>query len=948
MRAPVTAAVVRVAVVLAVVLASLACTGTHVHAQELRGTVSLGEPAAGVPGVIVEAMDPITGESLVRTLTDARGFFILRLPAPGTVSVRGLRIGQRPTEFGSFTLAADEVRTEQFTLTGAAIVLDRVNIVGQSVCGITRDRGLVVATLLDEARKALRATQLTSTAGRLSAEWALTSQLTTLRGDPITAVTATSFRSSTDRPFVSLPPDSLATGGYLRIGNNEYTYYAPDADVLLSERFVEEHCFQPEPWERDERDWVGMGFKPARNTRGVVGIQGTLWFDRRSAELRLLEYRYVNLPREVSGTPAGGEVEFLRLPAGSWLVHRWRIRMPRPTATEEAQRPTGLLRGTRVVVRINSMEVAGGEVREIRSGQRVLYASETSGQMVEVQRTAESVAMLCESPLGKGQGVVWGTARDAAGNPVQGATLELEWKDNMRWIADWQRTWETRRLSVRTEADGSFYACGLALVTPVTVRSIAGADTLPSFTVRIPAREAGRSFNVTFGTERQADVVLGTVFGAVHDSLRTGAPWRNAEVRVMGGRWRTRTDSAGRFALDSLPPGEHALTIVDDELLMLRVPLPTAAVRVGTDGSAESVRLATPSPAAYFAVVCGRAPEVGEGILVGEVRDLRTIRRAGLTVRADWTRTLVSPERTERDDRSVSATTDELGEFALCGVPMEGEVSKTGALAVYSSGEVRLAADGDTYASGAIGVRLDGAMLKRRDLIVGTARDVATLSGRVLDNLGQPIPEATVVVGGLNGPSTRTDSTGRWTLANVPVRSTELAVRALRYAPFARELDPVSGRLTAGEIRLDPAPQILAAQLTTARGGSGPQAYRAAFDERKRTYGFGTFIDDEMLERQPIVTPQFIIRHISRARHSTYLSQAGRSKIGFEVDRGFAAMDLCFPRWFVDGTDFGLPEADEEEMWLRQAKRVEVYKAGLAPPQYNDFDGCGVILIWTR
>jgi hypothetical protein len=90
----------------------------------------------------------------------------------------------------------------------------------------------------------------------------------------------------------------------------------------------------------------------------------------------------------------------------------------------------------------------------------------------------------------------------------------------------------------------------------------------------------------------------------------------------------------------------------------------------------------------------------------------------------------------------VSATTDELGEFVLCGVPTEGEVSKTGALAVYSSGEVRLVAEGDSYSSGAIGVRLDGAALKRRDLVVGTARDVASISGRVLDNFGQPIPEA--------------------------------------------------------------------------------------------------------------------------------------------------------------------------------------------------------------
>jgi protocatechuate 3,4-dioxygenase beta subunit len=928
--------------------------GSLLGAQELRGTVTLGDAAAGVPGVIVEASDPLTGESVGRTLTDARGYFILRLPAPGTVSVRGLRIGQRPSEFGTFSLAADEIRTERFSLTGAAIVLDRISIVGRSVCGVSRDTGLVVATLLDEARKVLRSTQLTSTEGRLHAEWALTSQLTSLRGDPITAVTAKSFRSSTDQPFVSLPPDSLAVVGYLEVQDNEFTYHAPDADVLLSERFVDEHCFQPEPWQRDDRDWIGMGFKPARNTRGVVGIQGTLWFDRRSAELRLLEYRYVNLPRSVSGTPAGGDVAFLRLPGGSWLVHRWQIRMPRPTETEEAMRPTGLIRGSRRVTRINSMEVAGGEVREIRSGARVIYAAADGGEIRAVERNAATVALLCESAPGANQGVLWGTARDAAGNPVQGATIELEWKQNMRWIADWQRSWETRRVSVRSEADGSFYACGQERGAWVTVRASKGDTVAPPMTVRIPPREEGVEFTVRFDYGAAATTVTGTVFGSVFDSLRTGAPWRDAEVRVVGGRWSARADSAGRFALDSLPPGVHELAVYDDDLRLLRVPPPTSTVRVGADGSAESVRLSTPSAAAHFAAVCGRAPELGEGLLIGEVRDLAGVRRGGLRVYGTWSRTLVSQGKTELDPRAVEDTTDADGTFALCGVPLEGEVSKTGDLAVYSSGETTVAAEGDRFASGAIGVRLDGVALRRRDLVVGTARDVARLSGRVLDQLGQPIPEATVVVGGIDGVSTRTDSTGRWTLDGVLVRSTRLAVRALRYAPFERELDPVAGRLSAGEIRLEPAPQILAAQLTTARGGRGPAAYRADFEERKRTYAFGTFIDDAMLERQPVVTPQFIIRQIPKARHSTQGALIGKSKIGFETDYGAlnpatgGAMSLCFPRWFVDGTDFGVPQAEEEEMWLRQAKRVEVYKAGLAPAQYNDFDGCGVILIWTR
>jgi len=49
-------------------------------------------------------------------------------------------------------------------------VLGRIDVVSQSVCGAMRDTGQVVATLYDEARKALRATQLTTTQGRLTAD----------------------------------------------------------------------------------------------------------------------------------------------------------------------------------------------------------------------------------------------------------------------------------------------------------------------------------------------------------------------------------------------------------------------------------------------------------------------------------------------------------------------------------------------------------------------------------------------------------------------------------------------------------------------------------------------------------------------------------------------------------------------------------------------------------
>lgn len=927
-------------------LALIVLAAPAASAQELRGTVR-GSGDAPAVGVIIEATDLGTGARVANTLTDARGYFILRLPADALVRVRALRIGQRPTVFGEYQLAQGETRTEQLSLSGTSIVLERIDVVSRTVCSSMRDTGQVVATLYGEVRKALEATKLTSTQGQLTAEWVLTNQLTALTGDPIGTAEQRAFRGTTDRPFVSLPADSLARVGYLEAVDETYTYFAPDAEVLLSEAFVLGHCFQAVPWRADDRDWVGVQFRPAESRRRVVGIEGTLWLERTSAELKRLEYRYVNLPREVSGAPAGGDVEFLRLPSGAWLVQRWSIRMPKPTEFQEPIFRAGRQVGTSKVRRLRSFEVAGGEVREIKAGEQVLFVADGAGVVRAVERSASLVASLCPVPPSQKEGVLYGTVRDSAGQALPDVDIAVEWPQNARWIAEWQRAWETRRATTRSAADGFWFVCGVPRGEPLRIIATVGGEAQRAVASRLVAEVDGVETNVVVGLGL-VDGVVGTVYGVAFDSLRSGGPWRGAEVRVLGGSQRAVTDSTGRFTLDSLPPGEHLVEILDDDLTLLRVSAPVIRVQVGAAGDSEAARIGTPSPDTYFAQVCGRARRDGEGVLIGEVRDLASARRSGLKVQARWLRTLMSRDSIERDEHLVEAQAAADGSFLLCGVPLDGEASKSGDVTVYASGEITLQAGTEALGSDGIAVRMNGVALRRRDLIVGSATDRGRISGRVRDQIGRPIAEATVLVGGVGGISTRSDSLGRWALDGVPVRSTTLTVRALGYAPFERTLDPVSGRLTGGEIRLEPAPQVLAANVTTATGGSGPQAYRAAFEERKRAYAFGTFVDDEAIARQPVVNQGWLRSQIPKTRLGTHRVLVGRQKIGFEVDKGFGAMDLCFPRWFIDGVDFGIPEAEEEERWLRSAKRVEAYKANLAPAQFNDFDGCGVILVWTR
>lgn len=80
-------------------------------------------------------------------------------------------------------------------------------------------------------------------------------------------------------------------------------FHAPDAAVLLSDTFLDTHCFRLQSAHRAHVGMVGLAFEPVRGTR-TPDVHGVLWMDAESAELRLLEYGYGDLPRSVPDAAA--------------------------------------------------------------------------------------------------------------------------------------------------------------------------------------------------------------------------------------------------------------------------------------------------------------------------------------------------------------------------------------------------------------------------------------------------------------------------------------------------------------------------------------------------------------------------------------------------------------------------------------------------------------------
>jgi hypothetical protein len=121
-------------------------------------------------------------------------------------------------------------------------------------------------------------------------------------------------------------------------------------------------------------------------------IEGTLWIDRATSELRRLEYRYVNLPDAAEAAEPGGVVEFRRLADGNWFVNRWHVRMPRLGARDRSS-DNGLRRTVATVnpIVLRGVQVTGGEVTRALRGDSMVY--QATGPSISVQLVAGDSVM---------------------------------------------------------------------------------------------------------------------------------------------------------------------------------------------------------------------------------------------------------------------------------------------------------------------------------------------------------------------------------------------------------------------------------------------------------------------------------------------------------------------------------------------------------------------------
>lgn len=348
------------------------------------------------------------------TLTDERGrALFVGLPA-GRYELTAEMIGMAAAEATAFQVVDGQTVTRVVRLAASPIQLEGLDVeLAADRCTVRPSgEGAIVARLWDEARKALSSASVTQSEGSYRFETVRYER--TIDRDTRIVLDEERDRNThyVSAPYESRPAVDLVENGFVQADGRTDIFFAPDADVLLSDAFLEAHCFHLARGS-DADGLLGLGFRPTGADKSVPDIEGTLWLDATSAELQWLEYWYRYLEPERTSSEVGGRVDFERMPNGRWIVAEWWIRMPEMAAQAD-------LEGGRRFY-IDHYRQTGGLIVDVR---------EVGGRVIG-QRSRT--------------GGIEGVVRDSLGSPVPGAAVGV--------IGSSQQ--------VFTDADGAFTIAGL-------------------------------------------------------------------------------------------------------------------------------------------------------------------------------------------------------------------------------------------------------------------------------------------------------------------------------------------------------------------------------------------------------------------------------------------------------------------------------------------------------
>ena len=471
-------------------------------AQTVRGTVVEVRSQSPIAGAVVFLLDA-RQTVVARDLTTEAGAYRLTAPGPGVFRVRMLRIGFRPVMSEPVQLGADQEVVLPLVIENIPVALNAVRVERRANCS-SRDDVTPAYNAWNEVSTALTAALL-STRLRGTRATVVKYDRWTEPGSEVVLRQGANIQSGLPgMPWRSVPAESLHRAGFVvKDGSNWYTFHAPDLDVLLSDTFLEDHCLRLHGVDNGE---IAIEFVPARDRGQHSEIRGFVWLSATTLELKRLQFRYVNIPREYEEADAGGELGFLKLRNGNWIISRWQIRMP--TAFRGARtEPSGVPGGSgRTRVRATETKTTGGDLLRVVSNRDTLFSVPPRTFAGRVIDSATN------RPIPGARVLLAGTAYSAVAN-------------------------EAGRFSIDDVLPGAYQAqvstADLDSLATFHQASVILAERIPAVDLRVPSREQviARQCPDAQRGPREVSGLAGLLLGAIRNG-RDSTPVSGAEVMI--------------------------------------------------------------------------------------------------------------------------------------------------------------------------------------------------------------------------------------------------------------------------------------------------------------------------------------------------------------------------------------------------------------------------------
>lgn len=537
-------------------LLSLALAGlssTTASGQIVRGRVIDAGTRNAVVGAFVVFFDD-AGTRLNGVLTNELGAYSIHAPGPGLFLLRAEMIGRQSVDSRPLTLFAADTVTVDLVLPLAPIALAAIDVAAAKKCEVRPGVGGETHKVWEEARKALSLEAATRAENVFRFNIERFERETDASRTRVVSERTRYISRFTGDPFNAMPAGHLADLGFHEQRPDGNYLYGPNAEVLLSDPFLDTHCMFLRR-DRNRPGQIAIAFEPVRGRR-VTDIAGDLWLDENTAELRSLEFRYTNLPNAMPRGDYGGEARFQRLPGGAWIVREWTIRSP--------------------IVRLVESNLRGQQIRSEQQtgfffeGAEVLLIQDRAGNVVDETPRAVLAGVVWDS-IGNGplaDAIVYlvdtdfADTTDTAGRfrltGLPAGTYGVSWKhaitERQGYVPE-ARLLDLRRGEV-TETDFA--------LTRAAFQNLSAAEAARLDSIAQLGRMLGRSdwaAQLELPTARGAPDPTGTpgrIDGRILEH-ETGRGVQGVRLSIRGTQLGAVTGLDGTFLIRAVPPGEYEL-----------------------------------------------------------------------------------------------------------------------------------------------------------------------------------------------------------------------------------------------------------------------------------------------------------------------------------------------------------------------------------------------------